>query len=892
MVTSAGETASVASTVATSIASTSPGTGLFSSTDTAFPNWNLPDPSAYQWTLPNNSHWYNFAQNISSGVFSFGANTLLELIAWILHIAILVSSKFSDPSWITDPVVNRIAGVFKSGYNDVFLRFLPVLMMFVVGYLAWKYVVGHHAKMLTGIVSTLFATGLVTLFFFDFGSVFGWVNGAGNLITDTASAAVASTAGTSVGSEYDVLWDNYVLCVWEYGQFGQIADNFDDFNVNPSLLNNSQYEYQPDPTVQNPNPGEEPLPTTETINGVNYPTNWVRLYLDTTNSQGRSDLENILTTAKQPFSNAQMSDNAVLAANPFSMIPFLFIELLLLITPVVFLCYVGFQLFVRELLFIITILMGIVTVPMAFVPEIGWRITANWAREAVGHQVERLGNAVYAALLFSVAGIITVSIGSSEASMMLGFLVDSILFAAAMIYRQKVFSLAVHPMSDAVRGVDTHNRPMTVDEYIEQRHATEDGGKGRTLRGATIGKTGKLAEHFDHSVEREGHHHSVLPSSHRTADVNHHVLGSDEQPQFTIQHKQQPVNGNATHLADNFKENTNTTKRQKFVRNAKDLRTALGNAVQQHLNSLSNSEPPITHEERIRRRELRARGLEGKLHRHSVKALHRSVRALVSKPKMQDGFEHPNDPPDAPPGAGPADAATDYDKQRKAMVTPDGLKSQNVVTDKEGNEIAVETSLITRPRRDEDAGEINQPRMADSFNVPQVQDVSSVTEQPSRPISVTPPARVTEVEQAVQPTLATGFTVEPQPEPEPVPDQARLLAEKPLPQMDKNVVSTSPSEPATTENDTDGQVASQNAPQSNSEAVAPVSQRQSTPMQIRQLPPNVTRLQDEREHRQVVEGRQREQRSQRARQQQQGRRRVVRVNERTPRPPRPRGPEL
>ncbi|MFD1674938.1 hypothetical protein [Alicyclobacillus fodiniaquatilis] len=878
----AGGGSATGSTVATNIASTPSGTGLFSAKDTAFPNWNLPDPSAYQWTLPQNSHWYNFAANISQGVFSFVANTLLELIAWILHIAILISSKFSDPSWITEPVVSRISGVFKSGYNDVFLRFLPVLMMFVVGYLAWKYVVGHHAKMLTGIVSTLLATGLVTLFFFDFGTVFGWVNGAGNLITDTASAAVASTAGTSVGSEYDVLWDNYVLYVWEFGQFGQISDNINSFNVNPTLLNNSQYEYQPDPTVQDPNPGEEPLPTTETINGVNYPANWVRLYLDTTNSQGRSDLENILTTAKQPFANLQMSDNAVLAANPFSMIPFLVIELILLITPVIFLCYVGFQLFVRELLFIVTILMGIVTVPMAFVPEIGWRITANWAREAVGHQVERLGNAIYAALLFSVAGIITVSIGSSEASMMLGFLVDSILFAAAMIYRQKVFSLAVHPMSDAVRGVDTHNRPLTVDEYLQQqREAEEHGGKGRTLRGATIHAPGKLAEHFDHAIEHEEHHHTALPSSRHTGDAVH--VRPDE-PSHGVGHEQKPVSG---HLADSFKERASNERRQKFARNAKDFRQALGNAVERHLDSLSNPEPPLTHEERIRRRELRARGLEGKVHRHSVKALHRSVSALMSRPKLADTAINPPDDNPPAPAAPPADAANDYDKQRKMMVSADGQMSQGVIVDKRSKEIAIEPPVIVRPQRDQVADEINQPRMADGFNVPQ--DTAAASSSVQSNDSPTPSERVQSDEGTGQPTLATTFTAEPQ-QPDSPSDQGQLSAEKPASDKDENGnsrASTRPVEPSITQNGTVGQPTPEPVPESISGAVAPVSQHPSTSVQPRPLPPNVTRIETEREHREQVEGRQREQRAQRPRQQQQGRRRVVRANERSPRPPRP-----
>lgn len=879
----------------TNIASTPAGTGLFSYHDTTFPSWNVPDPSAYAWTLPNTTHWYNFGANMSRGVFSFVANSLLELIAWIMHIAILVSSKFSDPSWITDPITKRVATVFQNGYEDVFIRFLPVLVMIFVAWLAWKYIVAHHAKMLSGIVSMLLSTGLIAFFFLDFGQAFSWVNGAGNLVTNTAASAVASTVGTTAGSEYDTLWNNYILYPWEYGQFGQISGTISDFNVNSSLLNNPNDTYQPDPTASNPNPSEQPIPATETINGQTYKTNWVLLFLNTTNSQGRSDLENIITSNPNVFTaGSPLSTNAVKAANPFAMIPFLFIELLLIIAPVVFLLYVGFQLFVRELLFVVTLMMGIVTVPMSFVPEIGWRITLNWIREAVGHQVERLSNAVYAALLFAVAGIITTSVGSNEADMMLAFLVDSILFAAALIYRQKVFSLAVHPMSDAVRGVDTNNRPLTVDEYLQQqRDAEEHGGGRRTLKGATIHGTGKLSEHFDHMEAHEEQHHVNLPISHRAADA-HRVLGSDEQPQFTMPHEQKPVSGNSSHLADSFKDSESAAKRQKFARNSKDLRTALGNAIQQHLNNLSSPEPPLTHEERIRRREERARGLEGKLHKHSVRALHRSVSALTSRPKLADAATSPDDKPDNPPAAPPAGAGNGDDKQRKRMVTPDGQQTQTVVTDVNGKEIAIEPPVIARPRRDE--AEVITPTLAEGFNVPQVQDVDTTSQQQSHPTSVTPPERAREPEQPEQPTLASGFNPEAQPEPEPASSQARLSAEKPLPKMGENgaasEASSSPLEAPTLQNDINinGQVASQNAPQPNSEAVAPVSTRPPQPHR-RTLPSNVTPLEQERQHRIEVEGMQREQRSQRRQAPQQGRR-VARVNERTPRPPRLRGPEL
>jgi hypothetical protein len=869
-----------------------PADTVFSASTNTFPGWNNPDPSAYAWTLPNTTHWYNFGANISQGVFSFVANTILELIAWVLHIAIYVCSWFSDPKQITDPVVQAAGGIFRTAYDKIFMQFLPVLVMMFVAYLAWKYVVAHHAKMLMAIISTCAATALVTLFFFQFGTVFNTVDSFGQLVTNTAASAVASTAGTNVGSEYDTLWQNYILFPWEYGQFGQFSGKLTDFDVNSQYLNDPTYTYQPDPTAASPDPGEVPIPST--INGK--ATDWVTLFLSTTNSQGRSDLEGILTGNSNVFATGSpLSTNAVKAANPFEMIPFLVIELLLILAPVIFLIYVGFQLFVREILFIVTILAGIVTIPMAFVPEIGWRITFNWLREAVGHQVERIGTAVYAALLFLVCSLITQNVPQSEFGMMGAFLVDAILFAAALVYRQKIFSIAVNPLSDSVRGVDTHNRPLTMDDYIAQRNGEgEERGKGRTLKGATNHAKDKLAEHFAH-MESHDEHHPEIASSHRTADTLH--VRADE-PAQNATHEQKPKG----HLSDSFKENA--ISRQKFARNTKDLRQALGSAVQQHLNSLSNPGAPLTNEERIRRRETRVRGIEANLHRHSVKALRRTI---MSVPKLASGFGG-NPPDDNPPPPPPPGGRTgpDFEMRRKMMITPDGRMAQGVIFDLDDNVIAYDPPSVARPHREKVTAEVDMPTLAEGFNVPMqdantstpVNDVpaSSAINQQSQPASIVPTERVPIDEQPGQATLSTNFTSEAQSEPESIPDQARLLAEKPVLDRDENgaesKASIVPPKVSTTQNGTDIQSAPEPVPEPNSEAMAPVSARPSTHVQTRPLPRNVTRIQDERQHRQEAESRQREQRSQRSRQQQQGRRVArVRVNDR-PRPPRSRGPEL
>lgn len=846
--------------------------------DTAFPNWNNPSPGSYAWTLPDHSHFWNVGQNISQGVFSFVANSLLQLLAWIMHIGILVSTKFSDPTWLTNGIVAQMSKVFKAGYKDIFVKFLPVLIMIFVGWLAWKYVVAHHAKMITGVISVLLASGLVAFFFADFGQAFGWIDSAGQLVTNTAASAVASTVGTNVGSEYDVLWNNYVVYPWEYGQFGGVSGKLSDFNINPAVCNVANYCTF----------------TNDSGNKQSLSGNWVTLFLQNTSATARKSLESALNGAAtqnppvDPFvSGSPLNANNVVNADPYGMIAFLIIELLLIIAPVVFLIYVGFQLFVRELLFIVTILAGIVTVPMAFVPEIGWGITLNWIREAVGHQVERLGNAVYAALLFAVSAIITTTIGTNEMGMMLSFLVETILFSAAMIYRQKVFSLVVHPMSDAARGVDTHQQ-MTADEYIARKYKEEQGRGRRSLRDEGHGhKLGHLAEHFSASEsEHDEHFSQPLQSGRRLG----HTAATHAQAE------QKPVYGKTGHISDNFKDSGS---KQRIARGLGEVGQVISGKIQAHIASVSNPEPPLSREERVRNRELSARGIEAKLHGHAIKTLHRGITALTSR-KLRDGFDNPSDDkPDAPPPAPPVDE-NGNDKLRKVMVTPDGHMSQNVITDKEGQEIAVEPPVVARPQRNDVSTESSQSTLDDGFRTP-TQDVPETNVSPSLSASVQPVNRPlggdnADVEQA---RLSDSFATEAPSEPE----QTQLSSENALSHNDENDTSSEALggtvEALTPQNSTDSHIDRQNATEEHFGANRAGSETLIEPVQTtttvqpqpvpRPLPSNVTRLETAREPRPEVEGRQRPRRE-RPKPRSQGR--VVRVNERRQRTPRPRGPEL
>lgn len=406
---------------------------------------------------------------------------------------------------------------------------------------------------------------------------------------------------------------------------------------------------------------------------------------------------------------------------------------------------------------------------------------------------------------------------------------------------------------------------MTMDEYIQHQAEREQREGRHGSHGATNGhKLGHLAENFVASELHHEEHHVTAASTRRLAD-SLHVRAEGEQ---------KPVSGNGTHLANDFKEGADK-RPHKFARHVSNIGQVAKTAAQQHLADAINPGRPKTHEERIREREQHARNIEAKLHGATLKVTGRTVRALASGARLKDLMGNPpdNPPPSAPPaapqadGSGPADAA-DSDKQRKIMTTPDGQQTQTVVTDKRGREIAVESPLIARPRRDE--AEISTPCLSEGFNVP-AQDVpaSSATEQPSQPISVAQPERVSEAEQPGQSTLSTYFTTDPQNAGSPTEPGQGLSPEKPASDKAENGANseafTRPVEPSEPQNGTDVQRAPQNAPEPNSEAVAPTTEHSSRPAQTSPFPPNVTRLRDEREHRAELEGRQREQRSQRGR---------------------------
>ncbi|MCL6445038.1 MAG: hypothetical protein K6T83_16550, partial [Alicyclobacillus sp.] len=128
---------------------------LFGALPPAFPGWQNPSPNAYTYTLPQQGWWQTlFGGGAIKDAVNWLANMALQLVAWGLHIGVLLASRFSDPGWLLDPVAKRLGDVFRAGYGGVFLRMLPFLLLATALYVVWQYIRARHEKILTAVVST------------------------------------------------------------------------------------------------------------------------------------------------------------------------------------------------------------------------------------------------------------------------------------------------------------------------------------------------------------------------------------------------------------------------------------------------------------------------------------------------------------------------------------------------------------------------------------------------------------------------------------------------------------------------------------------------------------------------------------------------------------------
>ncbi|WP_029422100.1 hypothetical protein [Alicyclobacillus macrosporangiidus] len=461
------------------------GTELFTAPNPPFPGWQNPAPNVYTFTLPAQGWWNTlFGGGAMKELANFIANLVMQALAWVMHLAILLAAQFSDPAWVVNPVADKIGTVFQLGYKNVFVRLLPFLVLATALYVVWQFLRAQHTKILTAVVSTALSGALIYVFFFNFAPAFKTVNGLAQAVTAQLGTAVESTGGVQAGTLYDALWDVYVLEPWEAAQFGHASQNLSDFDVSGAAVGQ---KYTNDQGLQ------------QTISAGD---NWVKLFMTNTTEQARQSLLGIMTSVSQPFAHSGWTSQDVQNANPYDNIVFLLVLLLLSIPCLAFLGMMAFLLFALAFMFLLMVFLGIVTVPVAFVPEVGWFVTLRWLREAAGYLLLRLANVVYMASTFALAQIVVgaVAVTGDESSLVLAALTNALVFLAALLFREKVFHAYIRPHVEAVQGIERKGENEARPEAQSgdtREERTADGARrpGRgTLSGRFAAERGATAE--------------------------------------------------------------------------------------------------------------------------------------------------------------------------------------------------------------------------------------------------------------------------------------------------------------------------------------------------------------------------------------------------------------
>ncbi|WP_029423340.1 hypothetical protein [Alicyclobacillus macrosporangiidus] len=446
------------------------GTELFTAPNPPFPGWQNPAPNVYTFTLPAQGWWNTlFGGGAMKELANFIANLVMQALAWVMHLAILLAAQFSDPTWVVGPVADKIGSIFHLGYENIFLRLMPFLVLATALYVVWQFLRANHAKILTAVVSTALTGALIYVFFFNFAPTFKTVNNLAQAVTVQLGTAVESTGGVQAGTLYDALWDVYVLEPWEAAQFGHASQNLSDFDVSSSAVGQTYTDDQ----------GQQ-----QTIGAGD---NWVKLFMTNTTDKARQSLLGVMTSVPQPFARSSWTSQDVQNANPYDNIVFLLVMLLLSIPCLAFLGMMAFLLFSLAFMFLLMVFLGIVTVPVAFVPEVGWFVTLRWLREAAGYLLLRLANVVYMAATFALAQIVVgaVAVTGDESSLVLAALTNALMFLAALLFREKVFHAYIRPHVESVQGIERKGEnearsERQGDDGGERRSAGEERGGGRT----------------------------------------------------------------------------------------------------------------------------------------------------------------------------------------------------------------------------------------------------------------------------------------------------------------------------------------------------------------------------------------------------------------------------
>ncbi|MCY0870817.1 MAG: hypothetical protein OWT27_09575 [Firmicutes bacterium] len=400
---------------------------FFQSTHSAFLGWQNPSPSAYTFTLPPSGNF--FSQVFGSPQQSASlmvVNLLFNGIAEGFHLAILVASYLSTPTWLLNPLVGLIDRLVAQGYAQILASVLPFLLLVLMGFVVYLFAKGRRAHLVRTVATFVVTIAAVFFLMANFTPILSFLDNTSSVATNDLGTAIENTAHSHASSEYDALWKAYIVHPFELTQFGS-EGSISDFQVSNWYRGGKTYGHL---TIQ---PGE----------------NWLTLYLDNPNPSTRSDLMEALyaplASHASPFASG-LSTTALENADPAISTGEFFIELLLIAIPMAFLGILGTILFVQAALFVLYALFAIVVLPAAILPDYGLRLTLKWVREAVGVFLHRLLNVVYLALIFLVVegiGQITAAGNAPSAGIQteLDFVANAGIFALAIVARGKFIGL-------------------------------------------------------------------------------------------------------------------------------------------------------------------------------------------------------------------------------------------------------------------------------------------------------------------------------------------------------------------------------------------------------------------------------------------------------------------
>lgn len=470
-------------------------TQLFPTTGNGQGLWQMFSPWSYGWTTPQSGGVFGWIANGANDAIASLASISMEWNATLLRLAIWAVKGLSDPSWLLDPVARLVGGMMHAAYANVFIRFVPLLLLIVAVYVVYRYALGHHAKMWQGIMSTVIAGGLIMVFFADFGGVFTGINATGNQITNLLGTSVSETAGVNYGSKYDALWDAYILYPWAYGQFGTIRQ---------TSAQNAATGFPPGYAVTAAAVGQVYTDQSGNQTAIKPRDNWAQLFLENPSPNSSGNLMSIISTTNHGNMYVGQIQPISSSVNPSFNLVLAILDGVCMMAAVVFLFSTAGSLFLREIMFLVTIMLGIVTVPAAFIPEFGWSVTMRWVREAAGHLFERAATVVYATLIMALAGIIT-QLSSEQGVIILAPIINALIFGMAIIYRHQIFKRLVKPVSQRVRFSVPHQSPQP---YPQPQPADGHGGGQDHLsarqerHGTSAGANGQrrhLSETFEHN---------------------------------------------------------------------------------------------------------------------------------------------------------------------------------------------------------------------------------------------------------------------------------------------------------------------------------------------------------------------------------------------------------